>query len=273
MQDLAKDIVRQSLAPVLWVISDDSSNDKTWSIIEYLEEKFSWIRGVRLEPHQDGEYAHGRYAEVVNQGFKNATEFCKKHDFRYDFLAVVDADVRLENRYFEKLIKAFQTDPRLGIASGLVYEKEMPVSEVQRSNAEPRGCALVFRRECLEMIGGFQGHTNSLVKARNRNWTVEVVPSAKVFHQRRSWLRKNYFLTAGMYAYLSDYHPLNAFLTGAFYVVRLSPRMGLYYLQGYITSFVTRKEKTEDEEIKEYYRSSFNRLLERISEKLRQIEL
>lgn len=34
LQDLAKDIINQSVIPALWVIGDDSSNDRTWSIIE-----------------------------------------------------------------------------------------------------------------------------------------------------------------------------------------------------------------------------------------------
>lgn len=268
LPELSKGIINQLVKPVLWVIGDDWSSDKTWFIIKNLGKEFSWIKGIRLGFKQEREYAHKRYAEIVSKGFKNAIELCRENDWKYDFLAVVDADVRIENRYFEKLIRAFHTNPRLGIASGLVYEKGMSLREVQKSNAEPRGCALVFRRECYEMIGGFQGHTNSIIKARNRNWQVEVLPWAKAFHRRKSWSRKNYFLTAGTSAYSLNYHPINAFLTGIYYFVKASPSKGLYYLIGYIKSLIIREKKIEDEEIKEYYWNSLNRLLARILKKL-----
>ena len=266
---LAKDIINQSNKPIMWVIVDDGSNDKTWFIIKDLEKDFSWIRGIKLEPNQERECAHERYAEVVRRGFKHAIELCRKHNFKYDFLAVIDADVRLEIEYFEKMIKAFHTNWRLGIASGLVHEKEMPLEELQKNNAEPRGCALVFRKECYEMISGFQGHTISIVKARNRGWHVEAFPSIKAFHLRNSWSRKNYFLTLGKNAYFISYHPVNVFLTGFYYIVKNSPSKGLSYLIGYFKSFLLKEKKTEDEEVREYFWSSFNRLLMRVSKKLR----
>jgi glycosyltransferase involved in cell wall biosynthesis len=268
LSDLVRDMTNQSVKPVVWVIVDDGSSDKTWLTIKDLEKEFSWISGVRLEPKQENTYAHERYTEVVRKGFEHAIEICRKCTFKYDFIAVTDADVRLESDYFEKIIKAFQSNRRLGIASGFVYEKGMSLKELQESNAKPRGCALVFRKECYEMIDGFQGHTNSLVKAQNRNWHIETFTSPKVFHRRKSWSGRKYFSAAGKSAYFLNYHPINAFLTGIYYVIKVSPRKGLSYLTGYFESFILRKKKTQDKEIKEYFWSSFNRLLTRIAKKL-----
>jgi len=272
LPDLAKDIINQSVKPVIWVIVDDGSNDKTWSIIEDLEKELPWIRGIRLDLIQESGYAHERYAEVVRKGFNYAIELCRKHNSDYDFLVVVDADVRLENEYLEKVIEAFSSNWRLGIASGFVYEKGDSSKELNESNAEPRGCALAFRKECYEMIGGFQGHTNSLLKAQNRNWHTEKIRSTRIFHRRKSWSGKKYFSTAGKSAYFLNYHPINAFLTGIYYVTKVSPRKGVSYLMGYFESFILRKKKIEDEEIKEYYWNSFNRLLIRLSKKMAEID-
>jgi glycosyltransferase involved in cell wall biosynthesis len=261
---LSNCIVNQLVQPVLWVIGDDWSSDKTWFIIRNLANEFPWIKGVRLGSRREREYAHRRYAEIVDKAFKFAVARCRRQNLKYDFLAIVDADVRIEHRYFEKLIRAFHTNSRLGIASGLVYEKGMSLMEVRKSNAEPRGCALVFRRECYEMIGGFHGHTNSIVKAQSRNWQVEVLPWARAFHRRKSRSRKDYFLTAGMSSYSLNYHPINAFLRGIYYFVRASPSDGLHYIAGYIKSLIIREKKIEDEDIREYYWNSFNRLLGRI---------
>jgi len=264
LPNLAMDIANQSVKPIAWVIVDDASSDKTWSIIKDLEKGFSWIGGVRFEPGQENTYAYERYAEVVRRGFERAIEICHKYSVEPDFLAVTDADIKLESDYFERIIKAFQLNRRLGIASGFVYEKGMSLRELQESNAKPRGCALVFRKECYEMIDGFQGHANSLVKAENRNWHIEVFKSLKVFHRRKSWSERRYFFTAGKSAYYLNYHPLNAFLTGVYYVIKVSPSKGLSYLTSYFQSFLLRKKKIQDEEIKEYYWSSFRRLLKRI---------
>jgi len=262
---LTMDMINQSIKPVLWVIIDDGSNDKTWLKIKNLEKEFSWINGVRLKPKQENTYAHERYNEVVRKGIDHAMEICCKYAFKYDFLAVVDADVRLESKYFEKIIDNFQSNQRLGIASGFVYEKEMSLKELKESNAKPRGCALVFRKECYEMIGSFYGHSNSLVKAEIRNWHTGIVSSAKVFHRRMTGSDKRYFSMAGRSAYFNNYHPINAFLTGIYYIIKVSRQKGLSYLIGYLESSIQRKNKIQDEEIKEYYWSSFQRLLRYLS--------
>lgn len=269
--DIAMDMANQSVRPLVWVIVDDGSSDKTWSKIKDLEEEFPWISGIRLESKEERTYAHQRYAEVVRKGFETALEVCRKYSFKHEFLAVTDADVRLESDYFEEIIKAFQSDRKLGIASGFVYEKGPSSKELQDSNSEPRGCALVFRKECYEEINGFQGHTNSVIKARYRNWRVEVLTSIRVFHRRKSWSERRYFFTAGKNAYFQNYHPINAFLTGIYYIIEVSPSKGLNYLIGYIESFVSREKKTEDKEINQYYRNSLNRLSTSILRKLRGI--
>lgn len=55
---LAKDIINQSNKPIMWVIVGDGSNVKTWFIIKDLEKDFFWIRGIKLEPRREREYAH-----------------------------------------------------------------------------------------------------------------------------------------------------------------------------------------------------------------------
>jgi len=268
LPNLAKDIVEQVIKPILWVIVDDASEDRTWLIIKDLERKHPWIVGIKSKYPQRSEYANERYAYIVEKGFKYAVEYCRKHGFDYDFLGVVDADVRLENEYFKKIIEAFKSDPRLGIACGFVLEEGMSLNDLKKSNIEPRGCALVLRRECYEEIGGFRGHSNSLIKARNRNWHVKVVSSARVFHQRKTGSGRNYLLSAGKTAYYLNYHPINAFLTGIYYIIKGSPIRGLSYFNGYFGSFILRKKKIEDEEIKEHYWNSFKRLVGRIARAL-----
>jgi glycosyltransferase involved in cell wall biosynthesis len=266
---VANDIANQTVKPVVWIILDDGSCDQTWQIIEELEKRFYWIKGIRIKPSQQSTYANERYARIIRFGFKHAVSICHKHSFNYDFLAVIDADIRLEKDYFEKLFTAFKSDQRLGVASGFVYEPGMSRRELNDSNVTPRGCALVFRKKCYEMIGGFQGHTNSIVKAERRNWRISTIKSVRVFHQRVTGSGKGYFFTAGKSAYFYNYHPVNAFLTGVYLIMKASPTKGLSYLMGYIGSYIMRDEKSQDEEIKQYFWMRINRLLIRPSKNLR----
>jgi len=265
---LAADMINQSVKPVVWVLADDGSSDKTWLIIKDLEKEFPWIRGVRLKSNNEKIFAHQRNRENVKKGLELAIEICRKHNYYYRYLAVVDADVRLERNYFGKIIKAFQSNPRLGVAHGFVYEKGISLKELHESNRTPRGCGQVIRKECYEMMGGYQGDTLSNVKAKNRNWQIETFASIRIFHRRRTGSGKNYYSSHGKYAYFINYHPINALLTGIYIMAKLSLREGVSYLSGYCGSLVLRQEKIQDDEIKEYYWNSFLRLLWHLQEKL-----
>jgi len=269
LPNLFENILNQSLAPVVWVIADDNSTDKTGYIADTLESKYNWIKRVKIPKCRELEYAHERYAEVVRIGFAYAIAFCNREKLKYDFLAVVDADIELEQDYFEKIINVLNLNRQIGVASGIVYEQGMTVEQLEnQKNESPRGAALVFERKCYEMIGSFIGHSNSILKARNRNWGVETLTSTKAIHKRRSMSRKSYFFSAGEYAHFLNCHPINVFFGGISYMLQNSVSNGLYYLLGYFKNFLLRRKKIEDEEIKKYYRDSFNRLLKRTSKKI-----
>lgn len=253
LPNLFSDMNKQTNKPKLWVIVDDLSSDGTWTVIEEMEKSDPWIVGLRLGLKQATNISiHERIIYVIRQGFKTATDICLSKNFKPKFFAVIDADVKLENSYFEKIFRAFEANPSLGIASGYVFEEGMSLIDHNVFNLKPRGCALVFRRECLEMIGGYQGDSNSLLKAQNRKWQVATIKTARIIHRRKTWSRKNYFYSKGRYAYFINYHPLNAVLTGSKYCLD-NPSNGVAYLKGYFNSYFLKTEKTADEEIKEYY--------------------
>lgn len=268
LPDLAVDIANQSIKPLVWIIADDGSIDKTWLIIQELEKQHAWIRGIKLDSKHKKIYAHERNAENVKQAFQYAIEICNRLDGHYNYLAVVDVDVRLENRYFEKIFDAFNLDPRLGVASGFVYEKGLSLKELNDSNKIPRGCAQVFRKECFEIMNGYHGHSLSNVKAMIKNWKVETFQSIKVIHRRPTGIANNYYYSRGTNSYYINYHPINAILTG-FYIMReVSVNQGVSYLSGYFSSIIMREQKVADDEIKRYYWNSFHRLLLRLEAKL-----
>jgi glycosyltransferase involved in cell wall biosynthesis len=269
LPDLINDIVNQSTKPVIWVIVDDGSSDKTWSIIKNIEKEFSWVRGIRLGSRQGAGYAHEQYKKVVRNGVEYAIDYCNKHNLIYQFIGIVDADIHLERRYFEKIINVFYTNPKVGVASGYMYnlitkEKESDSDTSLNSSTEIKciaGGALVFRKSCYETIGGFQDHVPSLIKAHLRNWGIEECPTAIAFHRRKSWSRENYLYSAGNFMYYLNYHPVNAFLTAIYDFFMISPSGGLSYLVGYFAGIISHQRQIDDDELREYYWNSINRLI------------
>lgn len=267
LPDLAKDIINQSVRPIIWVIVDDGGTDRTWEIVQNLKREFEWIDGIRLESRRGSTYGWEGLKYVVRKGFNYAIDFCDKHHLDYRFLANVDSDVRLEQEYFEKLIDLFYEDKKLGIASGFILEEKMSLERLARREEHPTSAAMLFRRECYETIGGWQGHSTSIIKARNRGWRLKGFRCAKLLHQRKASSRKSY-LSQGEYSYFVNYHPITAIRTGISLTNR-TPTGGLLYLFGYFKSLLLKEEKLEDEEITRYYWDSANLILKQIAKKLR----
>ncbi|MDT8782469.1 MAG: glycosyltransferase [Candidatus Bathyarchaeota archaeon] len=265
LPDLFQCMINQTIKPLVWVIVDDQSADSTWMIIDNLQQNFSWIKGIKSDCKVNIGYAHERVTQSTKRGIDYAITMCYKNNFEYDFISVIDADVILENRYFEKIFEVFRKDNRLGIASGMVYEPKLSLQQNLNMNSVPRGCALVFRKKCYEAIAGYHGHSNSLLKANNRKWITKTVSSIKVVHRRETGYNVKYFLAKGDYAHYINLHPLMALLMSVYFSKIYSPRKGLLYLIGYIKSFILKKQQIDDDEIKECYWRSLNRALYRFN--------
>ena len=49
LPNLIQSVVEQTIKPVLWVIVDDGSTDRSPEIIKEAQKKYSWIQSIRLE--------------------------------------------------------------------------------------------------------------------------------------------------------------------------------------------------------------------------------
>jgi glycosyltransferase involved in cell wall biosynthesis len=200
LSNLVQSILAQAIRPALWVIVDDGSTDKTREIIAEAEKNYGWIKGVHLEEHKDYMGTHISY--VCDNGFEFAKEYCNQKDIPYGYIALVDADNILEERYFEKLIEEFEKDEKLGIASGnsasadidnlldVLRAKNPEVTvmdsefwqlwsssfmQIQNSREDlPMGSARMWRRECFEETGGYLPvalpDSVSNAKAKMKGW-------------------------------------------------------------------------------------------------------
>ena len=107
LPNLIQFVAEQTIRPVFWVIVDDGSTDNTPEIIKEAEEKYSWIKNIRLESSKRDLGLH--YASIVRKGLDFAVEYCKKNGIEYDYVGNLDGDLTLEHTFFENIIETSNT--------------------------------------------------------------------------------------------------------------------------------------------------------------------
>jgi biofilm PGA synthesis N-glycosyltransferase PgaC len=142
-------VLVQPIRPLLWVIVDDGSTDKTPDIINNYVAEHSWIRYVRrVKDPSQSYYSSNVYA--IYEGIKHV------RDLKNDFLAILDADISLPSGYYQQILSRMQADEKLGIASG-VYQDNVngTMRKMLNDRRSTPKAIMVFRKTCFEEIGGF----------------------------------------------------------------------------------------------------------------------
>jgi glycosyltransferase involved in cell wall biosynthesis len=301
LPNLLLSMTAQTIRPAFWIIVDDGSTDKTGEIIGEAEKNYGWIKGIHLEEHEKYMGTHISY--VCNEGFVFAKEYCNEKCISYEYIAVVDADNILEARYFEKLIEEFEKDDKLGIASGnsafadvekifdvlrannpkvSVMDNEFwqmwdtSFMQIQNSREDlPMGSARMWRRDCFEETGGYLpvalpdavSNAKAKMKGYGTRRFMDIIIVER-YGLKKQGLWAGYKEKGESLFFLGQ--PLSFAVLKAFnYSLKKPYYIGAAYLFGYIKSFVWRKERIDDDEIRnyfhhihhEYYKKKFERLL------------
>ena len=264
LPDLFSSMVNQTCKPVLWVIVDDGSTDDTQAVIKEAKEKCKIIQSIRLDEHARDTGKH--YARVCNTGFDFAIRYCERHNIQYGYIGIVDADMTFKPIFFEKMIREFKKNPKLGIASGSEYyynNKNELVLEAVRDDL-PMGCMRLWRKECFDETGGYYisnfPDSVSNVSAKLNGWETIAFKHIKAIQSRRTHsaegLWKGYRVI-GESDYFRDYHPLFVALKGLNYSRKTPYYIGVAYFYGYFSSFLRRMDKIDNEKIRNYYRNKY----------------
>jgi biofilm PGA synthesis N-glycosyltransferase PgaC len=204
-------VTTQTVLPAQWIIVSDGSTDRTDDIVKAACTKHAFIKFNRNDspPCKD-------FSSKVN-AFNLGRDSLTVGD--YDFIGNLDADVSFESDYFRNILSQFSSNPKLGLAGGLVHEYvDGVVKPFKMSLNSVSGAIQLFRRTCFEEIGGYlpnkSGGIDSAAEicARARGWEARTFPEYKVMHHGHmltgaSSIHKMMF-QSGITKYKLGYHPL-----------------------------------------------------------------
>jgi len=266
---VARSVVNQTQIPRLWLIVNDGSTDGTEEIIQELESTHSWIASLSLPLSSGGHGLH--LAEVFRYGFVQLQSMAQERGIAYDLIGKVDADVFFDASCFPRLIREFEKDESLGIASPrLVYSnildpeggpRRMEGPDLALSDHPTDGVRL-YRRRCFEEIGGMRSvracETVAEAAAMMNGWKLHRFVhiyagiSRRVHESSSLWAR---WMVAGSESHYLGYNPLHVLGRFCFELIFDRPRYrSLAYGWGYIKSCIVRQPRIEDAEIRHYFR-------------------
>lgn len=271
LESTVKSVLAQSTKPSLWILVDDGSIDSTPMIIRKYASEHSWIKQIRLERNRSRQPG-GAIIEAFNEGFRLVS------DTPFDIIVKMDCDLRFDPQYFEGLLREFQEDPYLGIASGVYLENRrgrwMPVAMPDYHAA---GACKALRRECFEDIGGFvvaRGwDTVDEIRARARGWRTRHFRDLIMYHLKKEGSGIGPVRTAAMQGEVF-------YLTGGstrFFLLKLIHRIlfgsppivaGLAMLSGYLRVRVSGRPLLVDANEASLYRTLLHSRVRRFLEKL-----
>lgn len=257
---LAKSVVNQSIKPKLWVIVNDGSSDSTGEIAEELSKRYDWIEVIHLKSKSDYDLKY-RYSKVVRIGFKRALSIAIERKIPFGYIGVLDADFILERRFFEKLIRAFREDARLGIVSGGNYYLRNGKLVWEGTNPEnPEGSPRLFRRECFREVGGYREgpspDTISNYLARFLGWKTKQVLNAIAVQLRETEGRFGYLWGYEMIGW-SNYKLGTSFtsiLARAGFLILQNPVKSYAIIAGYLKAFKNHEKRLENGDLREIIR-------------------
>ena len=196
---------KQNFQDFVCMIVNDGSTDRTSEIVNNFKNQDSRFRVLDLETSE-----HSPGAKVVRT-FDKGLESVNLKDF--DVVCKYDADIVFPTNYLEKINQTFETNPKAGIVSGLVYIKNYKqnpeiknlrnpnenwldfsnkngewVFENLSSKNHVRGPIKAYRKECFEDMNGLRavlGWDNlDILLAKKHGWDVVTIKDLWVKHLR-----------------------------------------------------------------------------------------
>jgi glycosyltransferase involved in cell wall biosynthesis len=182
-----KSVVRQTILPKEWIIINDGSTDSTETIISRFTKDYAWIKLVTKVKEEVDFGAHAVvnfYLGIEHLTIKN-----------YDFIIQLDADISIDRSdYFEYQLNHFNSDPKLGISSGITYSVDEGIKTLtKRKYWRTGGATKMYRIQCLSDIEGlkpiFSWDGLDVYQAMYRGWKSRTFFELHVNHLGKSRMK------------------------------------------------------------------------------------
>ncbi|MFX0090469.1 MAG: glycosyltransferase family 2 protein [Candidatus Hodarchaeota archaeon] len=133
-------VINQKLTPSIWLFIDDGSVDTTPTELVHLMKKYPNlnVKVIKMPKKTKGNL------DTIGIALKKALLTLSES---YDYYAKLDADSRMPQSYFEEMVKKFEKDPKLMVASGTIVANGF-LEPTQRKI--PRGSGMVIRGNFFE---------------------------------------------------------------------------------------------------------------------------
>lgn len=252
-------VTKQTVLPALWLIIDDGSTDGTQDVLDEYGQQFGWIRLIRKENRSERKVGEN-IVHILHEGLAAA------QDLNWDFWAKLDGDITFQPDHYEKLLKEFESDPKLGIASGVSF---LPADQGGKQLEwtpphQPLGMNRLYRRACWEDIGHLapRRHWDAMdvYAAQMHGWVTKSFSHIPVMHHRAiDAAQKNPLarrFNSGYNYYTAGYHPIYFLARAIRAMWDEKPYLasGIAMYTGYLSAMITR-QKFYDEDLKKYIRS------------------
>ena len=247
-------IAAQTLRPVKWGIVDDRSTDATWTLINAAARRYPFIEPIQVQG-EPGPALGSNVVRLFNLGCARITPAAA-------FLVKMDADVLLPPDYFATLLAHFQSNPRLGIASGKTYNFQHGTWVLERiADSHVTGACKTYRSACLSEMGGLIPILGwdilDVAQARRHDWHTRSFRDLPLYHLRLTgsatgMVRAN--LRYGRCYYVIRAHPL-FMLAKTFYRALERPYlMSLLIPLGYLMAALRREPRLDEMGLAEFLR-------------------
>lgn len=252
-------VAAQDISVNLWVIVENGSTDGSREELAHRPPPRNVENLVVLnEDTESGEYALGaKYARLVNRGFGEIRRRVALGP--EDLIGILDADSFPEPGYYSALAKAFDADPKLGIASGLSRDDGSACASIHAADWV-RGSCRLWRGACMLQSGymiGPSADTLSLARAELDGWHTRVVPGAEFIAREVGTRSKQKYY--GSSAYFRGNTPFYALLRFLKFSAHGRVSHGLDYLSGYFGALRRNEQRIQDEALRAYFRNYITR--------------
>lgn len=250
-------VIAQTYRPAEWVIVSDGSTDRTDAIIQDAQKDHSWIKLIKLPQRKE------RCFGAVARATKIATEELTVQG--YEFIGLLDSDLRFKPDYFEKVISEFRQNPKLGLAGGRVLDPTDSRDLVPDNKLDVPGAVQFFRRTCFEKLSDIhaipEGGWDMLtcLESRMNGFDTRLLVPLVVEHLKPRNIAHGSIVQrrwqCGVRDYVLGYHPI-------FETVKCLRRIkqkpllisAASWWLGYMAAYCTRKKKSIPDDLLKFIR-------------------